>query len=67
MSYLLLGQESAGEGSQGLLDISALWKDVFFKLPDNAVTSINQTLEVFVAAVLEFKIQSTTHATFIHL
>lgn len=55
MSHLLLGQESVGEGekSQGLLRDSALWEDVFIKLADNAVTSINQNLEVFVA-MLEF-------------
>lgn len=53
MSHLLLGQESVGEKSQGLLCDSALWENVFIKLPDNAVTSINQNLEVFVA-VLEF-------------
>lgn len=53
MSHLLLGQESVGEKSQGLLHDSALLENVFTKIPDNAITSVNQNLEVFVA-VLEF-------------
>lgn len=47
MSYLLLGQESAEKKSQGLPLHFALWEDVFIKLPDNEVTFINQSIEVF--------------------